>query len=106
MAVENREGKEEEMQYTSRGMRRRRDTDKWEVTLSHKDPITGEQVRTFYTIEAKTEKQAQRKRDEPILELERKGAAAGSTMTVQPSATGLTASPGAPPTTALPSDRR
>ena len=73
MAVENREGKEEAMQYTSRGMRRRRNTDKWEITLSHKDPITGEQVRSFHTIEAKTEKQAERKRDELILELERKG---------------------------------
>lgn len=70
------------MQYTSRGMRRRRNTDKWEVTLSHKDPITGEQVRSFHTIEAKTEKQAERKRDELILELERKGAAADSKMTV------------------------
>ena len=83
MAVENREGKEEAMQYTSRGMRRRRNTDKWEITLSHKDPITGEQVRSFHTIEAKTEKQAERKRDELILELERKGAAAGSKMTVR-----------------------
>lgn len=52
------------MQYTSRGMRRRRNTDKWEITLSHKDSITGEQVRSFHTIETKTEKQAERKRDE------------------------------------------
>lgn len=71
------------MQYTSRGMRRRRNTDKWEVILSHRDPITGEQIPTYHTIEAKTEKQAQKKRDELILELERKGAAASSKMTVQ-----------------------
>lgn len=83
MAVENRERKDETMKYTSRGMKRRRDTGKWEVTLSHKDSITGEQVRSFYTIEAKTEKQAQRKWDELILELERKGGAAGSSMTVR-----------------------
>ena len=28
------------MRYTSRGLRRRRGTDQWEVALSHKDPIT------------------------------------------------------------------
>ena len=71
------------MKYTSRGMRRRRNTDKWEVTLSHKDPITGEQVKSFHTIEAKTKKQAERKRDALILELERRGAAAGSSTTVR-----------------------
>ena len=71
------------MRYTSRGMRRRRNTDKWEVTLSHRDPVTGKQVSTCHTVEAKTEKQAQRKRDELILELERKGAAAGNKATVE-----------------------
>ena len=44
------------MQYTTRGMRRRRNTDKWEVILSHRDPATGEQVPSYHTIEAKTEK--------------------------------------------------
>ncbi len=71
------------MRYTSRGMRRRRNTDKWEVTLSHHDPVTGKQVSTYHTVKAKTEKQAQRKRDELILELERKGGAAGSKATVE-----------------------
>jgi len=64
-------------------MRRRRNTDKWEVTLSHRDPVTGKQISSYHTVEAKTEKQAQRKRDELILELERKGGAAGSKATVE-----------------------
>ncbi len=63
------------MRYTSRGLRRRRDTDKWEVILSHKDPVTGKAVTTYHTIEAKTEKQAQKKRNELMLELERKRSA-------------------------------
>ena len=70
------------MRYTSRGMRRRRDMDKWEVTLSHKDPITGERMTSYRTVEAKTERQAEKKRDELIMELERKGAAAGSKLLV------------------------
>ena len=41
------------MKYTSRGLRRRRNTDQWECTLSHKDPLTGEVLRSFHTIEAK-----------------------------------------------------
>lgn len=80
--VEKRE-KGSEMIYTSRGMRRRGDSDKWEVVLSHHDPLSGEQVPTYHTVEAKTEKQARRKRDELILELERKGAAATSKITVR-----------------------
>ena len=72
MAVENRMGGAK-MKYTSRGLRRRRDTDKWEVILSHKDPATGRSVTTYHTIEAKSEKQAQKKRNDLILELERKG---------------------------------
>ena len=70
------------MRYTSRGMRRRRNTDKWEVTLSHKDPVTGERVTSYHTVEAKTERQAEKRRDELIMELERKGAAAGSKLLV------------------------
>ena len=64
-----------ELSYTTRGIRRRRNTDKWEITLSHRNPITGEQIRTFHTVEAKTLKQAERKRDALILDLERKGSA-------------------------------
>lgn len=71
------------MKYTSRGLRRRRDTDKWEVILSHKDPMTGETVTTYHTIEAKTEKQALKKRNDLILELERSGRAIASDMTVR-----------------------
>ena len=71
------------MQYTSRGMRRRGDSDKWEVVLSHKDPYTGETVPTYHTVEARTEKQAQRKRDQLILDLEREGGAVGSTINVR-----------------------
>ena len=66
------------MRFTSRGIRQRGDTDKWEVTLSHRDPATGKQVRTFHTIEAKTLRQAEKKRDELILKLEMEGTAAGS----------------------------
>lgn len=61
------------LKHTSRGLRRRQDTDKWEVTLSHKDPATGRSVTAYHTIEAKSEKQAQKKRNDLILELARKG---------------------------------
>ncbi len=71
-----------ELRYTTRSMRRRRRTDKWEVTLSHTNPMAGETVRTFHTIEAKTEKQAKRKRDELILDLERRGGALASSLTL------------------------
>lgn len=70
------------MKYASRGLRRRGDSDKWEVTLTHDDPYTGDSVRTYHTIEAKTERQARKKRDELILDMERKGGAVGSTITV------------------------
>lgn len=46
-----------QLNYTSRGLRRRRGTDKREVTLPHKNPLIGETVRTSHTIEAKSEKQ-------------------------------------------------
>lgn len=71
------------MRYMSRGLRRRRDTDKWEVILSHKGPVTGRAVTTYHTIEAKTEKQTQKKHNELMLELERKGSAIGTNMTVR-----------------------
>ena len=71
------------MKYTSRGLRRRGEADQWEATLSHRDPLSGETVRSYHTITARTEKQARRKRDELILELERKGAALSSKMTVR-----------------------
>jgi len=72
-----------ELNYTTRGIRRRRDTDKWEITLSHRNPITGEVVRTFHTVEAKTLKQAEKKRDALILDLERKGGALATGVSVR-----------------------
>lgn len=71
------------MKYTSRGMRRRGDTDSWEVTLSHADPITGKRIPSYHTVEGKTRKAAERARDELIFEMERKGGAIGSTVTVK-----------------------
>lgn len=68
--------------YTSRGLKRRGDSDKWHVTLSHKDPITGELVPSYHTVTARTEKQAMKRRDELILDLERKGGAYTSKLTV------------------------
>ena len=70
------------MKYHKKGLRRRRDTDQWEVTLVHKDPISGDEERSYHTVTAKTEKQAERKRDALIEELERKGGAVGMKMTL------------------------
>ena len=72
-----------ELNYTTRSIRRHGAKDMWEVTLSHKNPITGEVVRTYHKVEAKTKKQAERKRDELILDLERKGGALASGVTVR-----------------------
>lgn len=71
------------MKYTSRSLRRRGDSDKWEAVLMHKDPLTGEPVRTYHTVEGKTQKAAERARDDLIMELELKGGAVGSTVTVK-----------------------
>lgn len=70
------------MKYTSRGLRRRGESDNWEVTLSHTDPMTGETIRTFHTVTGKTKRAAERARDELILQLELQGGAVGSHMTV------------------------
>ena len=70
------------MRYTSRGLRRSRGTDKWDVTLSHRDPLSGELVSTYHTVEAKTRKKAEKARDELILELERRGNAYNSKLTL------------------------
>ena len=70
------------MKYHSRGLRQRRDTDQWEVTLMHSDPLSGEMVPSYHTVTAKTQRQAERRRDELIFELERKGGAASSRMTL------------------------
>ena len=42
------------MRYTSRGLRRRRGSDKWDVTLTHRDPLSGDPVPTYHTVEAAT----------------------------------------------------
>lgn len=42
------------LRYTGRGLRRRNNTDKREVTLPHVDPATGETIRTFRTVDVKT----------------------------------------------------
>ena len=44
--------------YTSRSLIRRRNTDQWECSLSHTDPVTGEVVRTYHTLVAKTQRQS------------------------------------------------
>ena len=71
------------MTYTSRSMRRRRDTDKWEVALSHSNPLTGELETTYHTVTAKTENQARKKRDELIRKLNLHGAACANSETVR-----------------------
>ena len=71
-----------QIKYTSRGLKRRGNSDKWHVTLSHKDPLTGELVPSYHTVTARTEKQAMKRRDELILDLERKGGAYTSKLTV------------------------
>lgn len=56
--------------YTSRSLRRRRNTDQWECSLSHTNPVTREVVRAYHTLVAKTQRQAERARDALIVELE------------------------------------
>ena len=69
--------------YTTRSLRQRGQGDTWEVTLSHRDPATGKTVRTYHTIKAKDRRQAEKRRNELILELERKGGAIVSGTTVR-----------------------
>lgn len=70
------------MKYYSRGVRRRGDSDQWEVRLMHKDAFTGEEVFTYHTVTAKTKKQAEKRRDELIMDLQLKGGAMHSRLTV------------------------
>ena len=72
-----------ELNYTTRSIRQRGAEGMWEVTLSHRNPLTGEVVRTYHKVEAKTRRQAERKRDELILDLERKGGALATGVTVR-----------------------
>ena len=55
-AVENDGRRTMELKYTSRSLRRRRNTDQWECSLSHTDPVTGEVVRTYHTLVAKMQR--------------------------------------------------
>ena len=71
------------MKYRSKGLRRRRNTDKWELRLVHDDPLTGEEVLTYHTVEGKTRKQAETARDELIVDLELKGYSVTSNITVR-----------------------
>ena len=71
------------MRYRSKGLRRRRDTDKWELRLVHDDPLTGEEVLTYHTVEGKTRKQAEVARDQLIVDLEMQGYAVSSDITVR-----------------------
>ena len=71
------------MKYTTRGLRRRGDSDTWEVILSHKDPLSGDIVPSYHTVTGKTKKAAERARDRLIVDLEVKGGAVGSSMTVR-----------------------
>lgn len=70
------------MKYKSKSLRNRRGTSKWELCLTHKDPLSGEDVPTYHTIEAKTRRQAERARDELIVQLEMEGFAVTSNMTI------------------------
>ncbi len=71
------------MEYTSRGLRRGGDTDQWEVTLSHKDPVTGEPERLYCTVRGRTRRAAEKARDELIVRLELEGGAAASNLRVR-----------------------
>ncbi len=46
---------------SSRTKKWQRDTDKWDVTLSHRDPLSGGLVSTHHTVEAKIRKKARRR---------------------------------------------
>ena len=67
MAIENSLGGNMDTRYTSRSLRRRRNTDQWECSLSNTGPVTGEVVRTYHTLVAKTQRQEERARDALIV---------------------------------------
>jgi hypothetical protein len=49
---EDKEKKMAELNYTTRSIRRHGADNMWEITLSHRNPITGEIVRTYHKVEA------------------------------------------------------
>ena len=69
--------------YASGSLRRRRNTGQWECSLSHTDPVTGEVVRTYHTLVAKTQRQAERARDALIVELGLLGGAPSSSVSLR-----------------------
>lgn len=71
----------QQLTYTSRSLRRHGNS--WEVALSHKDPATGKTVRTYHTLEADTQRQAERARDAFILDLKRRGGTVASGVTLR-----------------------
>lgn len=78
MAVENSLGGDMNTRYTSSSLRRRRNTDQRECSLSHTNPVTGEVVRAYHTLVAKTQRQAERAHDTLIVELELWGASSSN----------------------------
>ena len=48
----------------------------------HKDPVTQEKIFEYYTVTAKTKRHSERKRDELVFDLERKGSAFYSKLTL------------------------
>ncbi len=70
------------MEYKPKSLRRRRETNKWECVLVHKDPFTGEEVSTYHTLEAKTRKQAEQARCDLIVKMELEGSSVSSDVTV------------------------
>ncbi len=83
MKTEWKEVGMQSLTYTSRGLRRRRNSDRWEAVLLHTDPVTGETVRTFHTVEGKTRRQAERARDALIVEPELLGGASSSNVSLR-----------------------
>lgn len=69
------------MKYRPKSLRQRK-SGTWECSLVHSNPITGETVRSYHTIEAKTRRGAERKRTELIVALEKSGLAADTDTTV------------------------
>lgn len=70
------------MEFKPKSFRRRRNTNKWECVLTHTDPLSGEEVQAYHTIEGKTRKQAEQARCDLIVALQMEGFSASTTMTI------------------------
>lgn len=71
-----------DMQYKTKSLRRRRNTNKWECVLEHTNPITNAIETTYHTVEGKTRNQAEQARNDLIIKMELEGFCASSDMTV------------------------